>query len=499
MRQRTANALSAPRFSQAEAVRACLTAPALLLGLLALALAVCSPFTARACSDNDGPITAVESVSPAAAASNSAAGQSQQQPAPPMPAMSGAPIIGSAQYLVETESSGTSLMPGSSLMDVIQGHWHGWRTMVMAEAFLADTQQSGPRGADKLFSTNWSMFRANHDLAGGILTLRTMLSLEPATITERQFPALFETGETAFGRPIVDGQHPHNFFMEVAGEYTHPLGAHSAFTLYGGPVGDVALGPAAYPHRISSVEFEFLPVIGHHWEDATHISRSVVTGAISCRWFRVELSGFHGQEPNENRWNLPVPGIDSWAARVSFVPSMNWVAQASVGRLAHPEPTSFADVVRVTASVTYNRPISAGWWASSAIWGRNHFTAPYARNRDAYTAESTVHLSSGNDFFGRFERLANDELLEQAASIAQALAEPPGPAYWVNAFTAGYAHEIPSLPFLRTSLGAAVEFYAIPQPLQQAYGRHPLGGQIFLRVWARRPHAAEMPAAGMKM
>lgn len=498
MLQTPAESLIKPYSRRAEAVRAGSKAPWLRIGLLASVLAGCFPAGIRACTDN-ACLAAAKPANPAAAGGDSAEAQSTARPMPPATTMNGTMPIGSAQYLVDTESSGTSLMPGSAMMDMIRRNWDGWQTMVMAEAFLADTQQSGPRGADKLFSTNWSMFRANHALAGGILTLRTMLSLEPATITGRQFPALFATGETAFGRPILDGQHPHNFFMELAAEYTHPLGAHSAFTVYGGPVGDIALGPTAYPHRISSVEFEFLPVIGHHWEDATHISRNVVTGAISYRWFRVELSGFNGQEPNENRWNLPVPGIDSWATRVSIAPSMNWVAQASVGRLAHPESTSFADVVRATASVTYNRPFSAGWWASSAIWGRNHFTAPFARNRDAYLAESTVHLTSGSDYFGRFERVASDELLEQAANISQALAEPPGPAYWVNAVTAGYAHEIPSLPFLRTSLGGAIEFYAIPQPLQHAYGRHPIGGQIVLRVWARRPHAPQMPAAMSKM
>jgi hypothetical protein len=404
------------------------------------------------------------------------------------------PAVGSAEYLVETESSGTSLMPASARMDMIAGAWRGWHAHAMAEAFLTDTQQSGPRGADKLYSTNWSMFRADRELAGGLLSARTMLSLEPATVTERRFPALFATGETAFGRPISDGQHPHNFLMELAAEYTHPLGEHAAFTLYAGPVGDVALGPVAYPHRISSTSFQFLAVIGHHWEDATHISRSVVTGAVSYRWFRVEASGFNGQEPGENRWNLPAPGIDSWAARLSFVPSANWVAQVSVGRLAHPEALSRNDVVRATASVTYNRPFGAGWWATSAIWGRNHFTAPQARNRNAYLVESTLHLLSGNDFFGRFERVGGDEWLEPAASAAQSLGQPPGPAEWVDALALGYAHEIPSVAWLRTSLGAALENYFIPPVLRQAYGEHPVGGQVFIRVWLRRPHAEPMPA-----
>jgi hypothetical protein len=31
-----------------------------------------------------------------------------------------------------------------------------------------------------------------------------MLSLEPATVTDRRYPELFQTGETAYGVPLVD-------------------------------------------------------------------------------------------------------------------------------------------------------------------------------------------------------------------------------------------------------------------------------------------------------
>ena len=41
------------------------------------------------------------------------------------------------------------------------------------------------------------------------ISARTMLSLEPLTVTERRYPELFQGGETAYGLPIVDGQHPH--------------------------------------------------------------------------------------------------------------------------------------------------------------------------------------------------------------------------------------------------------------------------------------------------
>ena len=35
--------------------------------------------------------------------------------------------------------------------------------MFMGQAFVVDTQQSGPRGADKFYSANWGMFAASHD------------------------------------------------------------------------------------------------------------------------------------------------------------------------------------------------------------------------------------------------------------------------------------------------------------------------------------------------
>jgi hypothetical protein len=50
-----------------------------------------------------------------------------------------------------------------------------------------------------------------------------MLSLEPATITNRSYPELFQTGETAYGKPLVDEQHPHNFIMGLGVHYAHSI------------------------------------------------------------------------------------------------------------------------------------------------------------------------------------------------------------------------------------------------------------------------------------
>ena len=118
-----------------------------------------------------------------------------------------------------------------------------------------------------------------------------MLSLEPATITGERYPLLFQTGETAYGKPIVDGQHPHNFIMGLGFHYTYQVTEDTFLSAYFAPVGDPALGPVAFPHRASAMELPQAP-ISHHWQDSTHISDEVVTVGISHRKLRLEASGF---------------------------------------------------------------------------------------------------------------------------------------------------------------------------------------------------------------
>ena len=99
-------------------------------------------------------------------------------------------------------SSGTSMNPPAWPMPMTMHPIASWNTMLMGQAFLVDTQQSGPRGGDKLYSTNWLMAAAEHKLGTrGAIQVDLMLSLEPATITDRRYPLLFQTGETAFGSP----------------------------------------------------------------------------------------------------------------------------------------------------------------------------------------------------------------------------------------------------------------------------------------------------------
>src|SRR6476646_1628499 len=70
-----------------------------------------------------------------------------------MPGMSA--MENSVGYL----SSGTSIEPAatSEASSMVHGSLGSWTVMFHANAFVQDLQQSGPRGGDKFFSTNWMM------------------------------------------------------------------------------------------------------------------------------------------------------------------------------------------------------------------------------------------------------------------------------------------------------------------------------------------------------
>ncbi|HVP49257.1 MAG TPA: hypothetical protein VMT32_21840 [Bryobacteraceae bacterium] len=377
-------------------------------------------------------------------------------------------------------ASGTSVNPGSSPMDMIHKRLGGWTFMFHGVIFVTGGQQTGPRGADKLFAPNWFMGTAGHSVRRGSVEFRTMLSVDPATITDRRYPLLFQTGETAFGVPLVDAQHPHDFVMELSVRYTRPLTESTSVLLYFAPVGDPALGPVAFPHRVSAMEIP-QATLSHHVQDSTHIANDVLTAALVRRHFRFEASGFHGGEPDESRWNIDYGTIDSWATRLWWTPNGNWASQVSVGRLSHPEALEPGDVVRSTASLTYNRPFGSGNWASSIIWGRNHKTAEQ-HNLNSYLAESVVQFKKLNYVTGRFELVDKDELFNDQPAIRQHLDQTAGSTFRIAAYTLGYTRDLKLVPWLVTGIGGNVTLYGVPGAIQPYYGRHPAGFFFFLRA-----------------
>lgn len=384
------------------------------------------------------------------------------------------------QEILHHATSGTSAEPDSTPVQMLMSTKGGWKLMFHAKVFILDEQQSSARGHDKFFSTNWLMPMAQRNLGPGVFTARVMLSLEPATVSNRSYPLLFQQGETVYGAPIVDGQHPHNFFMEVAALYDWKLGEKSLLSFYAAPVGDPAIGPTAFPHRASASE-DPIATLGHHQEDSTHIADDVVTAGLTYRIARIEASGFHGREPDEFRWDIDSGKIDSWSTRLTIQPGKNWSGQYSYARISSPETLYPAeDQARMTASVMYNRPLSNGNWASTILWGRtNSLEGDSIFN--SYLLESTLRFAARNYVWTRVENAtrSNELLLGQ-----QQL--PPGfverPIGRVQAYTFGYDRDFDLVPRLSSALGAQFTTYGVPDVLKLIYGSHPLGVAVFLRL-----------------
>ncbi len=398
---------------------------------------------------------------------------------PPMPSMRNMEPDTLIEVIEHHATSGTDAVPATTPAPMLMTAKGKWALMLHGVAFLNDTQQTGPRGRDKFFSTNWLMGMAQRETGHGTLTLRAMLSFEPATITGRRYPELFQQGETAYGRPVVDGQHPHDFFMELAALYDYKITDHAMLSLYAAPMGDPALGPVAYPHRASASENP-VAALGHHLEDSTHIAADVITAGLTYGQVRVEASGFHGREPDEYRWNLDSGKIDSWSTRLTWNPNQYVSAQYSIAQIHSPEALApDGDLQRMTASVIYNRPLSNGNWATTLLWGRNR-SLNDSNIGNGYLLESTLRLAR-NNLWTRLENVdrTNELLLGENP-------EPPGfsERYFtrIQAYTAGYDREIGHIPHVSTAVGGQITWYGVPGELKPTYGSHPVGVNLFLRV-----------------
>jgi hypothetical protein len=369
------------------------------------------------------------------------------------------------------EGSGTSWQPAS-----VPGHewmWMrgGWELMAHGVVFATYNQQGGPRGAGKAESVNWGMVMEQHKLGSGTILFRQMFSAESLTSPHPGFPEIFQTGETYHGEPLVDHQHPHNVFAELAALYTLPLSKTVSWELYGGPSAEPALGPVTYIHRASASELPLAP-LSHHLQDSTHTSFGVITTGFVIDRVKLEASAFNGREPNEQRWSIQFAALDSWSARALVTTTRNWTAGYSIGRLEHPEALEPGSQWRQTASAEYNRPLTWGNWASSLIWGRVH-KLETGTNLNSYLLESTLNFRERNYAFSRLELVDKDELFPQAVVH---------PAYRIGAYTFGGVRDLIQDRGWQLGLGADVTFYSKPEALNAAYGAHPVSFQIFLRV-----------------
>jgi len=423
-----------------------------------------------------------------------------QHPAHPMPPQ--APMTPMAMKMtdplgisMERMGSGTTWIPDAVPLPARHKMVGSWLVMLHGFGFVQYDKQGGPRGDDQLGSLNWAMLMASRDLLGGRFQARTMLSLDPTTVTNRGYPLLLQSGESYRGQPLVDRQHPHDFWMELAVMYERGLTRNIGVAVYAAPAGEPALGPVAFMHRPSAMDNLAAP-LSHHWQDASHISFGVLTAGVFGHHWKLEGSAFNGREPNEERWGFDRLRLDSYAGRFTAHLDSSWVVAAGYGFLKSPEALNSTESEhRVTASVLHGRKLGMhGQIATAAIWGANRRSG---RTTHSALAESEAVLDRSNTIFGR---------LELVQKTAEDLVLPSGPGgfapdstFTVSVLSVGYIREVVQTSNATLGLGFQATMNLVATGLQPFYGsRTPVGGMLFLRIRPLHgPHAR--PGAAMPM
>lgn len=305
--------------------------------------------------------------------------------------------------------------------------------------------------------------------------LRAMVSLDPIIERGYGYPLLYQSGETFRGEPLHDRQHPHDFISELAATYSYKFDDKDSVFFYAGLPGEPALGPPMYLHRPSGINNPDAP-IGHHWQDATHITFGVITAGYTHDRFKLEASAFKGREPNENRWAFDSPKLDSFSGRLSFNPTNEWAFQISYGYLKNPEPAEpeVRILRRTTASAIYNKKFGEDRnWSNTLVWGQNHTDGG---RTNSFLFESNYEFYK-NSIFGRAEQVQKN-----AHELVLPAPHPEG-NFWVQAYSLGYLRDVYSDKGLDLGLGGMATFNANPTSISSFYGgtQH-AGWQLFVRI-----------------
>jgi hypothetical protein len=380
------------------------------------------------------------------------------------------------------QGSGTSWLPDESPMFAFHKQSGAWMLMGHGNVFLQYLKEWGDRGSEQGGSINWLMGMAQHPAGAGRITLRGMASFEPWTIGGCGYPDLLATGEQCEGAAIHDRQHPHDLFMELTAEYDRPLGRGIRLQLYGGPVGEPALGPVAFMHRVSALPNALAPMT-HHWFDATHITFGVATAGVYAKRWKLEGSVFNGREPDEDRTDFDLAAMDSLSGRLWFMPSPRWALQVSAGHLNEAEAghdgAARVSVDRITASATYHRTtLENSVWAMTGGWGRN---AEDDEATNALLVETSLTMRQRDAVYGR---------AEWAQKSGHDLDVPVHDLFAVAKLQAGYTRYFAPWKGLSAGLGAAVSTGIVPRSLEPYYGgRSNAGVALYLTL---RPAARAM-------
>jgi len=375
--------------------------------------------------------------------------------------------------------SGTGWLTDASPMYGYMLHSKKWMYMFHGNIFIRynnqDVSDKGTRGDTKVDAPNWFMAMGQRRIGRkGLFHFNAMFSLDPLFGGDG-YPLLFQTGETFKDRPLVDRQHPHNLFSELSVAYTQSFTKDiDAFVYFGYP-GEPALGPVAFMHRPSSLNNVDSP-LGHHWQDATHITFGVATIGFRYKIFKVDGSLFTGREPGEARYSFDKPKFDSYSYRLTINPIRTLSAQVSRAFIKSPEAIDpNTDVDRTTASVTHSLPLTGEnhFLTSTFVWGHNDSGDDHQEN--SYTLESNLQLDRFA-VYGRFENI------EKSAGELRLDQFEGHELFQINALTLGLNYTILRRWNTNLAIGTQGTLYSADRRLDITYGNTPKSFEIYMRL-----------------
>jgi hypothetical protein len=211
--------------------------------------------------------------------------------------------------------------------------------------------------------------------------------------------------------------------------------------------------------------------ITHHWLDSTHITFGVVTAGFVLNTWKIEASAFRGREPDQYRYDIEAPKLDSYSARLTWNPVRELSLQVSWGHLKSPEQLDpSVDENRFTMSATYTLPFGDGnIWSTTAAWGRKMLKP--GDTLDGFLLETEAIFQSKYTVFARAERVQENELLDLE----------PAPIFTVNKLTVGGIYDFFRTKNAKFGVGGLVSFYAVPDGLKSVYG-DPTSAMGFVRL-----------------
>ncbi|MEO7718926.1 MAG: FixH family protein [Capsulimonas sp.] len=411
-----------------------------------------------------------------------------------MPGMDMAPMSMSSAVDINDpmnrEGSGTSWLPDSTPM--YGKMWmkpNGDMIMLHGAIMPRFVRTHSKRGDEKFDAPNWLMGMYSHPLdSKSQIGLHAMLSLDPLTEGGIGYPLNFQTGETWGGQPLHDRQHPHDLFSELSATYSRMIGGGNSAYLYLAYPGEPALGPPTFMHRLLAYDYADAP-IGHHWQDATHVTFGVATAGLNLGGkMKFEGSVFTGREPDENRYDFDTPRWDSYSGRFSYNSDKNNAYQVSYGFVKNAEGDG-SNQHRTTASWLYNKPLGEDSnFTTALVWGRNDLEGEGQTNSYLFEAD---YQRGADTVFSRIENIqkSGHELVIPDESLHER-------KFNLGAYTAGYVRDLTHGKGIDTGLGAAVTLNTKPSALDPFYGGgSPVSFQVFFRLRPSRIKMNKMDTA----